>query len=256
MNTDRRRNAVNTTTGQPLAKQERQEQSPLQQLPALLQVAIDGQSSITRRLVGGCLAQSLGAVLVDTERFYRSFMKSCLESGVALADAVGVEEHCGHARLDVWVRRGTDPFDEASVFVNGDLFTKEELASIPADKLENFCSKQAWTQVCDVVYQLAETARIVVLGKDITCSVLPETPFKFFVEMPPAMLDIGNGELQPAPRTLGRYRYYSSGFFGDPDQYLDVLYVPMNSLSLERVRPRILAELVNQYKRHQEGLPR
>src|SRR5229473_2223604 len=96
-------------------------------LPPEMVVAIDGVSTITRKPVGELVAQALGAVLVDSGRFYRSLTKSCQEAGINLEDFWGVAAYCRKARLDVWVRREGGSVEEALVFVNGDLFDNDEL---------------------------------------------------------------------------------------------------------------------------------
>ena len=221
--------------------------SNLGELPPLMQVAIDGGSHITRRPIGELVAQSLGALLVDTGRFYRSLTMSCLEAGIDLDDAEAVGEHCGKARLNVWVRRENEPFDEAYAFVNGDLFNKEELAGVWADTWKIARAPSAREQVRAAVLKLGATPRIVVLGRDIISQVLPSTPFKFHIDAPSSIPDP-----EFRVKNAGPCFYYSSGNADNPGRFMDVFFVSINSMSLDKACNRILAEMVTQFQRYQE----
>ena len=221
----------------------------LRELPPQMQVAMDGGSHITRRPIGELVAQSLGALLVDTGRFYRSLTISCLEAGIDLDDAEAVGEYCAKAQLNVWVHRENEPFDEAFVFVNGDLFNKDELAGVCADTWKIARAPSAREQVRAAVLKLGATPRIVVLGRDIVSQVLASTPFKFHIDAPSSIPDP-----EFRVKNAGPCFYYSSGNADNPSQLMDVFFVSINSMSLDRACNRILCEMVKQFQRHQEKI--
>ena|ERR1700683_813478 len=107
----------------------------LKELPELIQVAIDGPNMLTTRPFGEMMAEELGAVLIDAGKFYRSFAKSCLDTGISLRDEHRFEEHCKKASLGVSFRQAGERFKEALALVNNELFGDEDLEGVPLDWL-------------------------------------------------------------------------------------------------------------------------
>jgi cytidylate kinase len=218
----------------------------LRQFPRLMQVAIEGRPTITKRTVGEVLAEKLGAVLVDTERFYASFTKSCRKAGVDLGDVDALGDYCGKARVDVCVRRENPRFVEALIFLNGDLFNDAELASVSGGPWRIEYAPRVKDHVRRAVLELAETTRIVVMGRGIIPRILPATPFKFFIDSPNPLDAL---EMQ-FPQSSGPCFRYSSGDFDNPD---DVFFVPIGPMKLEKALTKIFAEMENQLHRHRTG---
>jgi len=155
---------------------------PFPELPGKMIVAIDGWAQTGKNTSGELVAEHLGAVLVDSGRFYRALTKACLDSKVNLSDAEAVSAWCKDAALDVRLAPEGGAVQEAQVAVNGRWFSKEELkllglqvplvAAVPM--VRNLVN--ATLRMCECY------GRVVMLGRDIGGVVFPETPYKFFLD--------------------------------------------------------------------------
>jgi len=212
--------------------------------PQDIVVAIDGNSAVTRRPIGELVAQSLGAILIDSGRYYRSLAKSCLEAAVNLGDLEAVIAHCSGARLDVWIRRGHKPYAEALLFVNGDLFDEGELAPIRNDARKVARTTAARDRVDTVVRKIAAAGRVVVLGRNVGAKVLPWTPLKFFVTGP-----IG---LNPHEAVYEIGTRLDLCYAGDAVRLTEAFHVPAEAMSPEEACDNILTELANQLRQQEE----
>ena len=220
----------------------------LQSLPPGMVVTIDGISSITRRPIGELIAQALGAALADSGRFYRSLTMSCLEAGVDLEDSEAVGNYCSTARLNVWLRREGSSVEEACLFVNGDLFNNDELASVHADIPKVAFTPQARDQVQRVLRNLEGPKRVVVLGRDIGARVFPGTPFKFFVTAPAGATPQLSSQDNEATLDFS----YRSANRNNTIQPSGSVLIDGGALSAAQACERILRELVPQFVRHEE----
>jgi cytidylate kinase len=157
---------------------------PFPELPSKMVVAIDGWAQSGKNTTGELVAESLGAVLVDSGRFYRAFTKACLDAGIHLEDDDAVAEFCWKSTLDIRLGRGRGRAQEAEVSVNGHWFTQPELNSVG-----NETSKVAGVfevrQIVNKALRLCDNyGRVVMLGRDIGGVVIPDTHFKFFLDAP------------------------------------------------------------------------
>lgn len=199
----------------------------LEGLPRDTVVTIDCNFDDTRRAVGELVATALGAVLVDYERYFRSLAYSCMEAGIHPKDLFQVARHCGHARIDTWVRNQKGQFDEALIFVNCDLFNDEELKAIPDDTPLRGFDPVARDIVRWVLQELPRDRRAVALGLDVGERIFKSTPFRFFVRSP---------KYTSQPPT---------------DQSSDMAMIDGVTLSAVQSCGNILAKLMPLYQRHQ-----
>src|SRR5262249_35182193 len=100
---------------------------PFPELPAQMLIAIDGWAQTGKNSAGEIVAEQLGAVLVDSGRFYRAVAKACLGDNVNISNPATVEGWCRGVALDVRLARDGCRVEEAHVAVNGSWFGKEEL---------------------------------------------------------------------------------------------------------------------------------
>src|SRR5438876_2377342 len=70
-------------------------------LPNKMIIAIDGWAQTGKNTSGELVAEHLGAVLVDSGRFYRALTKACLDSQENLGDGEAVAAWCKDVALDV-----------------------------------------------------------------------------------------------------------------------------------------------------------
>ena len=220
----------------------------LPSLPSDMVVTIDGTSTLTRRPIGELVAQALGAVLVDSGRFYRSLTMSCIEAGVDLEDWRAVSEHCEKARLDVWVRKEGGLFEEALVFVNGDLFNKSELAAVHNETPKVAFVPVARHMVNFTIQEMQGSRRLVVLGRDLGARLFQATPFKFFVSTP-----VGAAPQLSSQNVDGDLDFgYRNANQNNTIQPIGALAIDGGSLSPAQAREKILSELLPQLVRHEE----
>jgi cytidylate kinase len=211
----------------------------LKGLPERIQVVIDGAGT-TRRPLGEMMAQELGAVLIDTGKFYRAFAKSCLNAGVALDDEHAFEDRCKNARLDVSVREAWGRFKEALPLVNGELFGDKELEGVSLDTLRTPGTSTHRKVTRDAVIELSRSFRVVILGRAASANIFPATPFKFFIDAP------FSPKFKAAnPKLSERYFHLSN----DNGFKNDVLFIPINSKTMEQAFNRMLVEIARQYLR-------
>lgn len=154
-------------------------------LPKPMVVAIDGTAQSGKNTVGEIVAQTIGGILVDSDRVYRALAKACLDAGVDLDERRAIIDFCRDAALNIRVDWDGGKVKEALPFINGRFFGKDELKAVTG---------QTW-KVADIRYvreaviralQLCTCwGRIVVVGHDIGGVVFPHTPFKFFLDAAP-----------------------------------------------------------------------
>lgn len=214
----------------------------LKGLPELIQIVIDGPNSFTKRPLGEMMAQELGALLIDGDKFDRCFAKSCLKAGVALDDVKGVEEYCRNAKLGLSFRQAEEGYKEALPVVNDAPFIDEGLESIRSDKLTTPYNATHRNQTKDIAIELARSFRIVLLGRGASETTFPATPFKFSIDAP-----CGPEFKEANPNLSEPYLYFSR----DIRIKKEVLFIPINTKTREEAFNRMLVEIARQYLRQQ-----
>jgi len=148
-----------------------------------LVVAIDGPSGSGKSSTSRGVATRLGLAYLDTGAMYRAITWALLEAGVDLGDA----EAIAAAAEGIEVRSGTDPQDptihvgavDVSVPIRGDDVTAavSPVAAVPrVRELLVDLQRQA----------IAESAGIVVEGRDIGTVVAPDAEVKIYLVADPA----------------------------------------------------------------------
>jgi cytidylate kinase len=155
---------------------------PFPELPAKMIVAIDGWAQTGKNTSGELVAEHLGAVLVDSGRFYRALTKGCLESKVNLSNPEAVTAWCRDTALDVRLAPEGGKVQEAQVAVNGRWFSKEELKLLGL-QVPLVAAVPMVRHLVNTTLRMCECyGRVVLLGRDIGGVVFPETPYKFFLD--------------------------------------------------------------------------
>ena len=153
-------------------------------LPKQMVVAIDGTAQSGKNTVGELVAQTIGGVLVDSDRVYRTVTKACLDAGVDLEDLQAIIEFCRDMSLTIRMDWDGGKVKEAVAFIDGRFFAKEELKSVVGRtwKVAGVC--QVREAVNEGLRLCACYGRIVIIGHDIGGVVFPNSPFKFFLDAP------------------------------------------------------------------------
>ena len=153
-------------------------------LPKSLVVAIDGTAQSGKNTVGEIVAQTIGGVLVDSDRVYRALTKACLDAGVDLDERPGIIEFCRSAALEIRVDWDGGKVKEALPFINGRFFSKDKLMSVAPQTWKVGGIRYVREAVTRALQLCACYGRIVVVGHDIGGVIFPNTPFKFILDAP------------------------------------------------------------------------
>jgi len=163
-------------------------------------VAIDGPSGVGKSTVARRLAERLGLPFLDTGAMYRAVALRVLESGADPGDREAVAAIA--ARADVGLRQRPDGSFE--VLLDGS--PVEPLIRTP-EVGEATSTIAGWPEVRRRLVELqraaARRAGGVLEGRDIGTRVVPETPYKFFLDARPEVrIKRRRDELAAAGREL------------------------------------------------------
>lgn len=142
-----------------------------------IQVAIDGPASAGKSTVAKLVAKRFNYVYCDTGAMYRAVTLAALRAGLAMADTDAI------VRLAQRVKIGFKPGEpEQRVFLNGDEVTQD----IRTAQVDNNVSAVAAipavrTEMTKQQRQIAASGGIVMDGRDIGTTVLPQAPVKIFM---------------------------------------------------------------------------
>jgi cytidylate kinase len=153
-------------------------------LPKQLVVAIDGTAQAGKNTVGEIVAETIGGVLVDSDRVYRALAKACLEAGVDLEDRQAIIQFCRDASLTVRMDWDGGKVKEAVAFIDGRFFAKDELKSVAALTWKLSDVHEVREAANKALRLCACYGRIVMVGHDIGGVVFPNSSFKFFLDAP------------------------------------------------------------------------
>ena len=142
-----------------------------------LQVAIDGPASAGKSTVAKLVAKKFGYIYCDTGAMYRAVTVAALQEGIAMDDTEKIADLAKQIKITF---QPAEP--EQRVFINGQEVTRDirlpkvaknvsAIAAIPAVRQE--MTKQQ--------RQIAAEGGIVMDGRDIGTTVLPNAPVKIFM---------------------------------------------------------------------------
>jgi cytidylate kinase len=147
-----------------------------------LVVAIDGPAGVGKSTAARRLAERLGVPYLDTGAMYRCLGLVAVREGLDLDDRRRVEERLGRAGVDLRPRNGASP----ELRLEGEA-VGEQIRSPEVSRATSRISTYPGVRRRMVELQRAfATAHGGVLeGRDIGTVVVPETPFKFFLDADP-----------------------------------------------------------------------
>lgn len=142
-----------------------------------LQVAIDGPASAGKSTVAKKVAKQFNYVYCDTGAMYRSVTLAALQNNVSMTDQPAIIKIAQD--IDISFRPGNP---DQRVFINGQEVTQDirsnevaqnvsTVAAIPAVRVEMVKQQR----------KIAEDGGIVMDGRDIGTTVLPNAPVKIFL---------------------------------------------------------------------------
>ncbi len=144
-------------------------------------IAIDGPVAAGKTTIGRLLAQRLGYRLVDTGAMYRALTWKGMRLGIDLQDEEGLSRLASSTKIEFVPAIG---YEEGccSVFVDGHDVTTE-IQNLVIDAGVSLVSKVAGVRKAMVELQwgMAEGGKIVMAGRDIGTTVLPQAELKIYL---------------------------------------------------------------------------
>lgn len=142
-----------------------------------LQVAIDGPASSGKSTVAKIIAKRFGYVYCDTGAMYRSVTWAALENGIDVSDTKQVIDLA--RRIKITFEPGQP---DQRVFVDGHEVTKDiRTEKIAANVSAVAAIPEVRTQMVEQQRQIAQAGGIVMDGRDIGTTVLPDAQVKIFL---------------------------------------------------------------------------
>ncbi len=142
-----------------------------------LQVAIDGPASSGKSTVAKIIAKRFGYVYCDTGAMYRSVTWAALENGIDVSDTKRVIDLA--RRIKITFEPGQP---DQRVFVDGHEVTKDiRTEKIAANVSAVAAIPEVRAQMVEQQRQVAQAGGIVMDGRDIGTTVLPDAQVKVFL---------------------------------------------------------------------------
>lgn len=142
-----------------------------------LQVAIDGPASSGKSTVAKIIAKRFGYVYCDTGAMYRSVTWAALENGIDVSDIKQVIDLA--RRIKITFEPGQP---DQRVFVDGHEVTKDiRTEKIAANVSAVAAIPEVRAQMVEQQRQIAQAGGIVMDGRDIGTTVLPDAQVKVFL---------------------------------------------------------------------------
>ena len=142
-----------------------------------LQVAIDGPASSGKSTVAKIIAKRFGYVYCDTGAMYRSVTWAALENGIDVSDTKQVIDLA--RRIKITFEPGQP---DQRVFVDGHEVTQDiRTEKIAANVSAVAAIPEVRAQMVEQQRQIAQAGGIVMDGRDIGTTVLPDAQVKVFL---------------------------------------------------------------------------
>ncbi|MCO0832314.1 (d)CMP kinase [Fructobacillus sp. W13] len=145
--------------------------------PAFFQVAIDGPASAGKSTIAKILASNLHYVYVDTGAMYRAITVAAKKAGLSYEDEAGITALLPSTTIEF---KPGNPVQK--VFLNGEEAT-EEIRSTEITNNVSLVSSYAAVRsdMVDKQRQMTEENPVIMDGRDIGTTVLPDAQVKIFL---------------------------------------------------------------------------
>ena len=140
-------------------------------------IAIDGPAGAGKSTIAKQVARRENLIYIDTGAMYRAMSLLMLQNGIPLNDAEKIGQECSRAQIDIAYENG-----EQAVFLNGenvDAFLREERVGNAASAVS--AVPRVRERLVQLQRELAESADVVMDGRDIGTVVLPDADLKIFL---------------------------------------------------------------------------
>ena len=144
-------------------------------------IAIDGPAGAGKSTIARILAKELSFIYVDTGALYRAIGYRMLTVGIDPADSAAVEEALPTLTVSI-----AYVGDEQHVFVNGEDvsgFIRTPEVSMAASRVSAIPAVRAF--LLQTQREMAATASVIMDGRDIGTTILPDAQIKIFLTASP-----------------------------------------------------------------------
>lgn len=141
------------------------------------QVAIDGPAGAGKSTIAKLVAKRKGFIYVDTGAMYRGLAIHFLNKGISPEDTEGIKKACEDAEITIGYEDG-----QQQIYLNGTNVTgrlREETVGNMASRSSGIAEVRA--KLLELQRELARKENVVMDGRDIGTSVLPDANVKIFL---------------------------------------------------------------------------
>ncbi len=142
-----------------------------------INIAIDGPAGAGKSTIAKKVAKSRGYIYVDTGAMYRAMALYLLRENIVATDSAAIEAACENADISIEYRDG-----EQVVLLNGEnvnaFLRTEEVGNMASASSVN---AKVRAKLQQLQQKLAQTADVVMDGRDIGTAVLPNADVKIFL---------------------------------------------------------------------------
>lgn len=142
-----------------------------------INIAIDGPAGAGKSTIAKKVAKSRGYIYVDTGAMYRAMALYLLRENIAATDSAAIEAACENADISIEYRDG-----EQVVLLNGEnvnaFLRTEEVGNMASASSVN---AKVRAKLQQLQQKLAQTADVVMDGRDIGTAVLPNADVKIYL---------------------------------------------------------------------------
>ena len=142
-----------------------------------INIAIDGPAGAGKSTIAKKVAKSRGYIYVDTGAMYRAMALYLLRENIAATESAAIEAACENADISIEYRDG-----EQVVLLNGEnvnaFLRTEEVGNMASASSVN---AKVRAKLQQLQQKLAQTADVVMDGRDIGTAVLPNADVKIYL---------------------------------------------------------------------------
>lgn len=141
------------------------------------QIAIDGPAGAGKSTIAKLVAKRKGFIYVDTGALYRGLAIHFLNKGISPEDTEGIKKACEDAEITIGYEDG-----QQQIYLNGENVTgrlREETVGNMASQSSGIAEVRK--KLLDLQRELARKENVVMDGRDIGTSVLPDANVKIFL---------------------------------------------------------------------------
>lgn len=138
-------------------------------------IAIDGPAGAGKSTIARTIAEELGFIYVDTGAMYRAMGLYFLDKGIE--DETVIKEMCQEVNISISYKNGEQQVLLNGVNVNGKI-RNEEVGRM-ASRVAKI--KEVRFKLVDLQRELAESAEVIMDGRDIGTYVLPDANVKIYL---------------------------------------------------------------------------